>query len=145
MGGERLGSYREEEKILIKQVLGELDAHWAHVFPQVWAAALSAIVSHFGKINLPEIEMILEEIGSDTHLIALPIQDATDCVAGLPDQEFNLPYYLSFCLGGPSGHSEALRKNNLTPETNLERLAQAGFLSVKNRTETARQMKWQDN
>lgn len=145
MNGERLGSYCEEEKILIKQILGELDAHWAHVFPQVWAAALSAIVSHFGRINLPEIEMILEETGSDTHLIALPIQNAPDCVAGLPDQESNLPYYLSFCLGGQSHYLKALQKNGLTPEANLGRLAQTGFLSVKDGTETARQMKWQDN
>lgn len=145
MSRERLGPYCEEEKALIKQVLGELDAHCAHVFPQVWAAALSAIVSHFSRINLPEIEMMLGEIGSDTHLIALPIQDAPDCVAGLPDQKPNLPYYLGFCLGGPSGHSEALRKNELTQETNLKHLAQAGFLSVKGGTETARRMNWQNN
>jgi hypothetical protein len=108
----------------------------------VFGQAIIEISKQFGINPIREVEELLRDIDSDTHLVALPMDGIYQFSCRMPhtkDIEYN--YYLWIGVNGEEEASKKMIEEGISREQNLENLESTGMLVPKPRSTVSQILK----
>ncbi|MCR4306185.1 MAG: hypothetical protein NUV73_03825 [Candidatus Daviesbacteria bacterium] len=116
--------YTPIERSQVSSYLGNFNTADVEAFAQ----GLNGIYVTFGRLNLPEIELMLRDMRSDIHLFSLSMRGITGYVSVLPGGIRPCPYYLLLEGRGEKAALKRLEELGADSEKNFRRLSETGLL-----------------
>jgi len=113
--------------------------------PTVYVSAILFLAKLFNKNPIQGMEMVLRQMESPTHFLALPAAFYPEFMTLTPHSKEMCPYGLSICMSGTEEAWDRMEKIKTTPEENFANLAQTGILFAKPGTVYSRIAHAKDN